>query len=111
MPTLFMVELAVADVIASRAWYETTLGLKVVTSDAATGFVLLQDGRGCRVALKPGVPNPGGVTLHFEVADVDVTVRESRVVPDGPAVVSPEGYREVFVRDPDGYRVGLFAWD
>ena len=110
MASLFMVELAVADVAAARAWYGAVLGLKVVMSDAATGFVLLQDGRGGRVALKPGTPSPGGVVLHFEVADLDVLVRETGVVPDGPVVVSGEGYREAFVRDPDGYRVGLFAW-
>ncbi|MFO0800316.1 MAG: VOC family protein [Gemmataceae bacterium] len=108
MPTLFMVELAVADPAASRTWYEATLGMKVETVDASTGFVLLQDGRGGRLALKPGTPNRGGVTLHFEVADVDAAVQGLR--PDGPAVDSPEGYREAFVRDPDGYRVGLFAW-
>ncbi|QDU20159.1 VOC family protein [Urbifossiella limnaea] len=108
MPTLFMVELAVADAAASRRWYEVTLGMKVVTVDASTGFALLQDERGGRLALKPGTPNPGGVTLHFEVADVAAAIRGLR--PDGPAVVSPEGYREAFVRDPDGYRVGLFAW-
>jgi len=111
MPTLFMVELAVADVAAARAWYETTLGLKVVVSDAATGFVLLQDARGARVALKSGTPNPGGVVLHFEVADVDAFLRERGIASDGPVAVSAEGYREVFVRDPDGNRVGLFAWD
>lgn len=110
MPALFMVELAVADVAVSRAWYETTLGLRVEMSDAATGFVLLQDERGGRVALKPGAPNPGGVTLHFEVADVDAALREKGLVPDWPVAVSAEGYCEAVVRDPDGYRVGLFAW-
>lgn len=110
MPTLFMVELAVTDVGAAREWYETALGLTVVTSDAATGFVLLQDGRGGRLALKPGTPTPGGVVLHFEVVDVDATVRKLGVTTDGPITVSPEGYREAFARDPDGYRVGVFAW-
>lgn len=110
MPTLFMVELAVADVAASRAWYEAALGLKVVTSDPATGFTLLQDERGGRVALKPGTPYPGAVTLHFKVADVEAALREGALLSDDPVRVSPEGYHEAFVRDPDGYRVGLFAW-
>ncbi len=110
MPTLFMTELAVADPAVSRAWYEAVLGLTAVLADPATGFVLLADGRGGRLALKPGVPCPGGATLHFEVPEVDCALRECRLVADGPATVSPEGYREAFVRDPDGYRIGLFAW-
>lgn len=111
MPTLFMVELAVADVAAARAWYESALGLTASHTDPATGFVLLSDGRHGRVALKPGAPVPGGVTLHFEVPDVGALLAGGRVVPDGPEVVSREGYCEVFVRDPAGYRVGLFSWD
>lgn len=108
MPALFMVELAAADVAASRRWYEAALGLRVMLEDPATGFVLLEDGRGGRVALKPGTPAPGGVVLHFEVPDVDAALRG--LAPDGPVATSAEGYREAFVRDPDGYRVGLFAW-
>ena len=106
-----MVELAVADVAVSRAWYEATLGLRVVMSDAATGFLVFQDDRGGRVALKPGTPNPGGVVLHFEVADVESFLQERAVAAVGPVTASAEGYREAFVRDPDGYRVGVFAWD
>jgi catechol 2,3-dioxygenase-like lactoylglutathione lyase family enzyme len=111
MPILFMVELAAADPAASRVWYEEVLGLKFLLADAATGFVLLGDDRGGRVALKAGTPTPGGVTLHFEVPDVDAALRERGLVAVGPTTVSSEGYREVFVHDPDGYRIGLFAWD
>jgi predicted enzyme related to lactoylglutathione lyase len=110
MPTLFMVELAVADPAASQSWYEAVLGLTAALADPATGFVLLEDGRGGRLALKPGTPNPGGVTLHFEVGDVDDALRKHGLVADGPVTVSAEGYREAFVRDPNGYRVGLFEW-
>lgn len=106
-----MIELTVTDVNASRAWYESSLGLRLVTSDPATGFVLLQDDRGGRVALKRGVPNPIGVVLHFEVADVDQYMRERAMVVEGPMNVSAEGYREAFISDPDAHRVGLFAWE
>ena len=109
MPALFMVELAVADVAASRRWYEAALGLTAALEDPATGFALLEDGRGGRLALKPGAPAPGGVTLHFEVPDLEAALRG--LAADGPVTASAEGYREAFVRDPDGYRVGLFAWD
>ncbi len=110
MPTLFMVEIAVADPDVSRSWYVAALGLTAVLADPATGFVLLEDGRGGRLALKPGGANPGGVTLHFEVADLDAALWAGGLVADGPVVVSAEGYREAFVRDPDDYRVGLFEW-
>lgn len=103
-----MVELAAADPAASRRWYEAALGLVVELDDPATGFILLADGRGGRVALKRGTPAPGGVVLHFEVPDVEAARRG--LVADGPVIESAEGYREAFVRDPDGYRVGLFAW-
>jgi catechol 2,3-dioxygenase-like lactoylglutathione lyase family enzyme len=106
-----MVELAVADPAASRGWYEAALGLAVVLEDPATGFVVLHDGCGGRVALKAGTPNPGSVTLHFEVPDVDAELRDRGLTPDESVTVSPEGYREAFVRDPDGYRVGLFSWE
>ncbi len=110
MPVLFMVELAVADVVASRHWYESVLGLAVTLEDSATGFVLLEDRRGGRVALRPGTPAPG-VVLHFEVPDVEAALAECGLVADGLATASAEGYREAFVRDPDGYRVGLFAFE
>ncbi|MBN9518153.1 VOC family protein [bacterium] len=111
MPVLFMVELAVTDVVASRRWYESALGLAVTLEDPTTGFVLLEDRRGGRVALKPGTPVPGGVVLHFEVPDVEAALVERGLAADGPVTASVEGYHEAFVRDPDGYRVSLFAWD
>lgn len=105
-----MVELAVADTAAARSWYEQKLGLRAVLTDPATDFVLLADGRSGKLALRSGGANPGSVALHFEVPDVDAALRESGLVAEGPVVTSPEGYREAFVRDPDGYRVGLFDW-
>ena len=51
--TLYMVELRVADVAASAAWYRR-LGFTDTTHDPATGFTLLET-TGGRLALRPEV--------------------------------------------------------
>ncbi|MBX9580636.1 MAG: VOC family protein [Gemmataceae bacterium] len=109
MAALCMTELAVADLAAALAWYQDRLGLRVLLLDAANGFALLQGDGGGRLALKAGAPAPGGVTLHFEVADLAAELGRLGSA-DVPVKDSPEGYREAFVRDPDGYAVGLFEW-
>jgi catechol 2,3-dioxygenase-like lactoylglutathione lyase family enzyme len=113
MPSLFMAELAVSDFAASVSWYREVLGLRVLLTDEANAFALLQGEAGGRVALKAGRPVPGGVTLHFEVHDLGgelAHLSAAGVRVETPPVQSAEGYREAFVRDPDGYAVGLFEW-
>jgi catechol 2,3-dioxygenase-like lactoylglutathione lyase family enzyme len=105
--TLFMTEIRVRDLAVSLAWYRDVLGLTVTLLDAANGFALL-DAAGGRLALKQGEAG-AGVTLHFEVADLDAALTSRGLVPE-EVVTSAEGYREAFVRDPDGYRVGVFEW-
>ena len=110
--TLYFTELAVADVPAAVAWY-TAVGLAVERADPANGFVLLSAPGGGRLAVKAGVPVPGGVTLHFQVADLDAALARLAglgVVPTGPVKASAEGYCRVVFADPDGHRVTLFAW-
>jgi catechol 2,3-dioxygenase-like lactoylglutathione lyase family enzyme len=102
-----MTELAVADFAASLAWYRDTLGLRVEVLDAANRFALFAGG----LALKAGTPTPGGVVVHFRVADLDAELARLAAAGVGPistVKTSPEGYREAFVADPDGYRLGLF---
>ena len=109
---LSFVELTVADWAGALAWYRHTLGLGVVLEVAADQFALLQAGT-CRLALKGGRPQPGTVLLTFEVQDLDAELRRLSgrgVVPEGPPKGSPEGYRRVHLRDPDGYRLSLFEW-
>ncbi len=106
-----MTELAVRNLPAAVAWYRDVLGLVLKLLDEATGFALLECDGG-RLALKVGGVG-GGVTLHFRVADLDgelARLAGHGVVPDRPPIVSNEGYREAFVRDADGYRVGLFEF-
>ena len=112
-PTLFMVELTALDPAASAAWYRDRLGLRVALADPATGFTLLESPAGGRLAFIPGTPTPGGVTLHFQVADLDAELTRlaaAGVAVASPPKASPEGYRRATVRDPDGYAVGLFEW-
>jgi catechol 2,3-dioxygenase-like lactoylglutathione lyase family enzyme len=103
--TLFMAELAVADVAASLRFYRDRLGLPVQVWDEATGFALLAAGG--RLALKPGTPG-GGVTVHFRVDDLAAELR--RLDEPAEVKVSPEGYRRAKLADPDGYAVVLFEW-
>jgi predicted enzyme related to lactoylglutathione lyase len=106
--TPFMTELVVSDFVASLAWYRGVLGLQVRHLDAANRFVLFDGG----VALKGGIPTPGGVTLHFNVPDLGAELARLAAVgvAASPVEESTEGYREAFVADPDGYRIGLFEW-
>ena len=105
---LFMVELAVADWAASIAWYSDRLGLPVVLRDEGNQFALLEAAGGGRIALKAGGPQPGGVIVHFQVADLATEI--ARIGVPSETKTSSEGYRRAVVRDPDGYAIELFEW-
>ena len=110
--TLFMVEFTVRDLAASAAWYSTVIGLSVKLVDDANGFILLEGAAG-RISLKRGEPRPGGVRLHFEVADLNLEIARLEAAglrPASPAKSSAEGYRRAVYLDPDGYEIGLFEW-
>lgn len=111
--TLFMVELTVADVTRSIAWYRDVIGLTPALTDASNGFALLEAAGG-RVAVKRGTtPTGGGVRLHFQVANLTVELARlaaAGVYPESDPKTSPEGYRRIVVADPDGYAVTLFEW-
>jgi len=108
---LFMVEVRVADLDASRRWYVDLLGLRPALDDPGGRFVLLEAGGG-RVALKegPAIGGRGAVRLVFRVGDVEA--ERARLIGLGVAVggvtASPEGYREVRLADPDGTPIHLF---
>jgi catechol 2,3-dioxygenase-like lactoylglutathione lyase family enzyme len=109
---LYMVELIVADWLASVAWYRDLLGLAPVLSDAVKQFALFEIGGG-RLALKAGVPQPGNGQLAFEVEGLPGLLHrlaERHVASEGPIQDSPESYRRAVIRDPDGHRLCLFEW-
>lgn len=110
--TLYMVELAVADVARSVAWYRDVLGLKVEMTSEPNGFVLMAAGDG-RLALKRGTPPATAVRLHFFVPDLSAELARLAALgvhPESDIKTSPEGYRRAAFRDPDGYAVTLFEW-
>jgi catechol 2,3-dioxygenase-like lactoylglutathione lyase family enzyme len=109
---LYFVELVVADWPKALAWYQEVLGLEILVRVEADQFALCRAGQ-TRLALKGGEPLPGTVLLTFEVADLSQAVRELAardIALDSPLQTSAEGYRDVLLRDPDGYRICLFDW-
>jgi catechol 2,3-dioxygenase-like lactoylglutathione lyase family enzyme len=109
---LYFVEITVADWPAAVAWYRDVLGLELLHHAEEDQFALLGAGP-ARLALKGGAPNPGTVQLTFEVEDVCQAADQlaaTGIIFEAPIMASPEGYRDVLLRDPDGYRVCLFDW-
>lgn len=110
--TFFMLELTVANVARSRAWYQQHFGFTVEHDDAEHGFSLLSR-EGFRLSLHTGTPQPGGAKLFFQVADLADCLQQLAdhgIVPAQPLKTSAEGYQLATVHDPDGYRLGVFEW-
>lgn len=112
--TLHMVELAVADVARTAAWYRDVCGLTAELTDEPNGFVLFARQAASGLALKRGTPPAaGGVRLHFLVPDLTVELTRLAALgihPESELKTSPEGYRRAAFRDPDGHAVTLFEW-
>lgn len=112
---LFMTELEVVDWGATLAWYEQTLGLRVLLRDEPGQFALIGAGSG-RLALKgTSVPGggPKGVRLIFLVLDVDAEYDRLRRLgqPVSPPADHPrEPYRQLRLVDPSGTPITLFSW-
>jgi catechol 2,3-dioxygenase-like lactoylglutathione lyase family enzyme len=110
---LSFVELTVANWPAAVAWYRDILGLDVMLHIPADEFAILE-AKGGRIALKAGTPRPGTVLLTFAVDDLLAALDRLAAldVPlEAPLKASPEGYRRVLLRDPDGYLMCLYDWD
>ena len=109
---LFMIEIMVADLAVSLAWYRDRLGLTVRLHDEVNRFALLETGA-VQLALKQGLASVTADSIVFEVAHLDGELQRLTTLgapPEGPVKNSAEGYRQAFVRDPDGRRIGLFEW-
>ncbi len=110
--TFYMLDLTVADWQRSVAWYQECLGFTVEKLDEPHAFALLNSG-GSRLSLKGGLPQVGTMTPFFQVDDLAGFLQrlaQHGVTCEGEMRTSPEGYRRAFIRDPDGYRLGLFEW-
>jgi predicted enzyme related to lactoylglutathione lyase len=109
---LAFVQLTVADWPRALAWYRDVLGLEVLVCAEADQFALLRAGSG-KLALKSGKPLSSSVQLSFETADLDAVVgvlTAQGAALAAPMKISPEGYRRVLLRDPEGYMLCLFEW-
>jgi predicted enzyme related to lactoylglutathione lyase len=114
---LFMIVIRVAHWQATVRWYIDTLGLAPILLDAQHEFALLAAGSGRLgiqgVKVAGSLTGPGKVRLVYQVHDLDH--ERQRLIERGVAVGAPienheEGYREVRLKDPEGYSLRLFAW-
>lgn len=109
---LYMIELEVSDWAGAVRWYGAVLGASVVLRDEPNQFALVQIGTS-RIALKAGTPSAGDAVLTFLVDDLKSELSRlagADVLPLEPATVSPEGYVQASLTDPDGHRIRLFEW-
>jgi len=109
---LYFVEITVTDWALAVAWYKDMLGMEPVHLVEADQFALLRAGP-AQLALKGGEAMPGTMQLTFEVEDLERAAAHLAtwgVMLESPLQASAEGYRDLVVRDPDGYRVCLFDW-
>jgi catechol 2,3-dioxygenase-like lactoylglutathione lyase family enzyme len=103
----------VSDLARSRAWYVSTLGLKVEFEIPDRKTTALQDGEGFAIFLQEAAAPiaPQGCALWFQVDDVEATFAQwsarGVLFAHGPGK-SFWGYGAELA-DPDGYLVRL--WD
>jgi predicted enzyme related to lactoylglutathione lyase len=103
----------VGNLVRSRDWYMSTLGLKVEFEIPDRRTVALQDSDGFAIFLQEAASGvtPNGCALWFQVDDVDATFAEW----SERGVAFTHDPRKTFwgygaeLQDPDGYLVRL--WD
>jgi catechol 2,3-dioxygenase-like lactoylglutathione lyase family enzyme len=112
------------DVARLRAFYTRVLAMEptrahddYVEFATAGGAALSLYARSRLEPYAPGATTPGSngsVMLEFEVADVDREFARLRALPEAiewvkPPSTQPWGNRSVYLRDPDGNLVNLYA--
>ncbi len=117
MPAFPMI--AVSDLVASSAWYQSTLGFADVFTMMGPGDKpILAHLRWCkwadvllsqaRTPIDP--PRGRGITLNFMTLDVDALAERARAagatILEGPQD-RPWNARDVTIADPDGYRLNF----
>lgn len=114
------VAVMVADLEASRRFYEGVLGQKVLMDNGPHvayegGFSLWEAGHAAEVVFGKAQAHPGPMgednfELYFECGDIDAASRdmaEAGVNEVHPVVEQPWGQRVARYRDPDGHLVEL----
>jgi len=120
---------AVRDVRASSQWYQQLLGLEALPEHIHRDFYdrLFSDGRLVlqlhawdeddhpNLVNADAAPVGHGVVLWFEVNDFDAVVERARAL-RAQIILEPHfnprpRHREVWIRDPDGYVVGVASPD
>lgn len=114
--------LVVSDVPTSSRWYQHVLGAEsghggheyeqIVSTDRLLLQLHSRGGdRNHGPLADPSVPVGNGVVVWFEVTDLDAAltrIEDSAVEVDRPVRFNPDAdHREIWLRDPDGYRVVL----
>ncbi len=106
--------IAVSDFARSRAFYETTLGLKIYREYGAggtvTGVVYFLGGGFLELTIGTAPPKPDGVRLWLQVDDL--AHEEERLLGAGVtfrrrAERMPWGLIECWIEDPDGVELRL----
>lgn len=119
-PMPSFVTLSVEDVTESAKWYQSVLGFRVVfTMPGPEGNAVLAHLRLSKyadvllAATRNPVPRPrgAGVQLNFTLTDSTIDVFASHVTHrwaqvEGP-ITQPWNARELYVIDPDGYRLAF----
>ncbi|HEU4572577.1 MAG TPA: VOC family protein [Candidatus Limnocylindrales bacterium] len=112
---LLVTTVAVTDLDGAKAFFGDRLGLRVL--DEAPFAIRFGAGGGSQVSVRRGQPNLGQTVGHFEVQDIEATVREliargvtfndyeSPKTVDHIAQIGPA--RGAWFSDPDGNVFGL----
>ena len=109
---LNQITIHVSNLDRSIAYYQS-LGLVLIVNSPDNRYARFEcpDG-GTTFSLHEAADiSPNGVSFYFEVDDVDARIKELKaagVVFDTDPVDQRWLWREVWTRDPDGYRIGIY---
>lgn len=113
--SMLVATVAVSDLERARRFFSEQLALPIL--DEAPFAIRFGAGKGTQVSVRRGQPNIGQTVAHFEVADIEATVRElvSRGVafdeyetPKTTNFIAQIGpARGAWFKDPDGNVFGL----
>jgi catechol 2,3-dioxygenase-like lactoylglutathione lyase family enzyme len=112
---MLVTTVAVTDLERARRFFSEQVGLPIL--DETPFAIRFGAGRGSQVSVRRGQPNVGQTVGHFEVDDIEASVRdltsrgvtfeeyESPKTIDGIAQIGPA--RAAWFKDPDGNILGL----